>query len=64
MKDRRLYQQSFELWAFLFELEPFAQSCQEAWRLRLLTERAFARMMRRHKAILKPVRKRKRKRKL
>jgi len=68
MLEERLYRQAFALWSALFELEPFAVDCAEAWRLRLLTERAFARMQRRHKAWLRPARlaarKRKRKRKL
>lgn len=46
-----LYRQAFQLWATLFNLEPSARTCQEAWRLRFITERAFARMGRRQKAI-------------
>lgn len=46
-EKRRLYNQAFQLWATIFNLEPSAQSCAEAWRLRHLAERAFARSSRR-----------------
>lgn len=50
-QKRRLYEEAFQLWANIFNLEPSARTCDEAWRLRHLAERAFARMQRRSEAM-------------
>jgi hypothetical protein len=48
----KLYEEAFSLWLVLFDLENYVTTCKEAWRLRLITERAFKRQQRRYKAIL------------
>jgi hypothetical protein len=47
MNARCLYNEALQLWLTLFNLEPQARTCEEAWRLRFLCERAHRRYMRR-----------------
>lgn len=47
MNTIQLYNEALQLWITLFNLEPEARTCAEAWRLRSICERAHRRYMRR-----------------
>lgn len=48
---QKLFGQAMKTWISIFNLEDEVKSCQEAWRLRLLAERAMRRVERRGEAI-------------
>ena len=50
-KQQQLYDEAMQLWLKLFNLENYVVGCQDAWRMRLLTERAFRRATRRREAL-------------
>jgi hypothetical protein len=53
---KSLYNEAFSLWIMLYEyegrkLEDIEITCDQSWRIRLLTERAFRRVTRRGNAL-------------
>lgn len=48
---QKLFGQAMKTWILIFNLEDEVKSCQEAWRVRSLAERAFRRVERRGEAL-------------
>jgi len=47
----KLCDQAFKTWMLIFDRENQVKSCQEAWRVRLLAERAMMRLQRRSECL-------------